>query len=98
MLENNITATAKGNISGLDSMQSFNGDPNYSDSGCSLNTAYQYICEETSDNLYEHERRFKDAAFVSAFSIYKVRVRWTSTDYDAASNAQYFKVAEKELV
>ena len=76
-------------------MTPYGGDASFSVPSCSLNEQYKYLCEDTTENIQEHERRWKDTALVPEFTVFILRIRWASTDYDPAISAYpYFKIPE----
>jgi predicted nucleic acid-binding Zn ribbon protein len=75
------------------------GDQAYSIGNCSLDLTHKYICEDTSDDIMEHERRWKDTTMVHSYQVFVLRVRWASTLYDpSVKSYPYFNIPEEHLV
>lgn len=98
-LENVQYNNSNGVNSGLDSMTPYDGDISFSVPGCSLDSQYKYLCEDTTDNIQEHETRWKDTALVPEFTVFVLRIRWASTEYDPSVQAYpFFSIPEEHLV
>lgn len=105
-LEDNSTVTPNGRVSGvIDMMETYNGsDPTmaaYVKAECAFSLTHKYVCSETTEiALMEHERRWKDTAFIDPYSVFVIRVRWTSNRYsDPTMQAYpYFSIPESHLI
>lgn len=85
-LENETVSTVEfGKVSGFNVLEKINpknsNHKEYIQTGstCKYNSMYKYICNETSDTIPLHYRRWKDTVIVHPFSVSVLRIRWTKT-------------------
>ncbi len=88
----------KNGVSGMDVMALSGGDEKYLVGNCSMDSSHKYICDDTTEDILPHERRWKDTSMVHKYSVFVLRVRWASTTYDPQTRPYpYFNIPEEHL-
>ena len=82
----------KDNVSGIDlHRKCSNASCNNENKTCSSSFASsRYICDDTSSQIYDYERGWKEVALVQGYTALVTRIRWAKTDYDSTKDEEYF--------
>lgn len=68
-------------------------------SECPENNAYKYICENTTKNIREYYKRWRDNVHLDGLTVMVIRVRWTETSYDeSVMEYPYFSFASEDAL